>query len=463
MRPFLRELSLALGLTTVALTPARGQEWYVFTTANSGLPDNNVLSLAIDRQGILWIGTKYEGLASFNGREWGHYKPPSGSRAGALPSAPESEPPWLALHPSASIAGEVQLAGPQAEAFYDLTIDSHDVKWIGTKIAGIKRFDGAHWTRYDTHNSPLPNDYAWSILADPEDRIWIGTKYGGLAVFDGTHWTTYNTGNSPLPSDDVTCLARDAAGRLWIGTTQGIAVFDGQQWTLYTPSNCGLPLGHVEVIDFDAAGVAWIGTWGAGLVRYDGNHWISFNTGNSGVRDDYIWSLAVDEAGVKWLGTFTKGLVVYDNQSWRVFNPNNSPLPHEMVYDIAIDRQGNKWLATLLGLAVYREGGVILSVGGSDSQIPRDLTLKPPAPNPFAEYTQIELVLTTPGRVNLTVHDVLGRRVKTLCSGTPLAPGHHQFLWNGEDARGWPVPAGVYLVVARTGRSVRTARVVRVR
>jgi len=47
---------------------------------------------------------------------------------------------------------------------------------------------------------------------------------------------------------------------------------------------------------------------------------------------------------------------------WIVYNTDNSGLPHDRVRSLAIDEQGNKWIGTDGGgLAVYREGGVILT------------------------------------------------------------------------------------------------------
>ena len=47
---------------------------------------------------------------------------------------------------------------------------------------------------------------------------------------------------------------------------------------------------------------------------------------------------------------------------WIVYNTRNSGLPDNWVWSLAIDEQGNKWIGTESGgLAVYREGGVILT------------------------------------------------------------------------------------------------------
>jgi len=47
---------------------------------------------------------------------------------------------------------------------------------------------------------------------------------------------------------------------------------------------------------------------------------------------------------------------------WIVYNADNSGLPDNWVWILLIDTQGNTWIGTYLGgLAVYREGGVILT------------------------------------------------------------------------------------------------------
>ncbi|MFQ6066176.1 MAG: two-component regulator propeller domain-containing protein, partial [bacterium] len=52
----------------------------------------------------------------------------------------------------------------------------------------------------------------------------------------------------------------------------------------------------------------------------------------------------------------------FDGETWTVYDTDNSGLPYDSVYALAIDQQGNKWIGTDGGgLAVYREGGVILT------------------------------------------------------------------------------------------------------
>ncbi|MCP3925077.1 MAG: two component regulator propeller domain-containing protein, partial [Desulfobacterales bacterium] len=49
-----------------------GTNWIVYNTSNSGLPDNNITSIAIDISGNIWFGT-INGIAKFNGTNWTVY------------------------------------------------------------------------------------------------------------------------------------------------------------------------------------------------------------------------------------------------------------------------------------------------------------------------------------------------------------------------------------------------------
>ena len=66
-------------------------------------------------------------------------------------------------------------------------------------------------------------------------------------------------------------------------------------------------------------------------------------------------------------------------------------------------------------------------------------------PNPFNPAVVLPLDLATDAAgVSLTVYDVLGRRVRQVWDG-PLGSGSHRFVWDGRDAAGKGVAAGVYI------------------
>ena len=83
---------------------------------------------------------------------------------------------------------------------------------------------------------------------------------------------------------------------------------------------------------------------------------------------------------------------------------------------------------------------------GSDVAIlgaDRAFSLEPNVPNPFREGTSIRFTLPERGAHRLTVYDVTGRRVRILSEGVREA-GTHTVTWDGRNAAGRPLPAGVY-------------------
>jgi hypothetical protein len=83
-------------------------------------------------------------------------------------------------------------------------------------------------------------------------------------------------------------------------------------------------------------------------------------------------------------------------------------------------------------------------------------------PNPFRESTEIRFALQHPAALRVEVHDVAGRRVRTLAD-SPLAVGTQALRWDGRDDRGAETGSGVFFVHVTAGGTVRTASVLRLR
>ena len=85
--------------------------------------------------------------------------------------------------------------------------------------------------------------------------------------------------------------------------------------------------------------------------------------------------------------------------------------------------------------------------------LPQEVALEAAYPNPFNASVQIPFAVwqaNTP--VELTIHDVLGRTIRTLTSGT-VAAGRHVLYWDGRDAAGEPVGNGAYFRAVARWRS----------
>ncbi len=70
-------------------------------------------------------------------------------------------------------------------------------------------------------------------------------------------------------------------------------------------------------------------------------------------------------------------------------------------------------------------------------------------PNPFHATSEISFSLLAEAPVDLRVHDLAGREVRALATGL-FSPGPHAVTWDGRDARGVSVAAGIYFVRLRT-------------
>ncbi len=87
----------------------------------------------------------------------------------------------------------------------------------------------------------------------------------------------------------------------------------------------------------------------------------------------------------------------------------------------------------------------IMSASGVDEELEITLTggLEQNRPNPFNPSTEIRFRLASDSRASLAIYDVNGRLVRTLLD-RELSAGEQVLSWNGDDAQGNPVSAGVY-------------------
>ena len=84
------------------------------------------------------------------------------------------------------------------------------------------------------------------------------------------------------------------------------------------------------------------------------------------------------------------------------------------------------------------------------------VALSPARPNPSEGTVAMDLELPAAGDVSVDVYDMSGRRVASLAHGA-MSAGRHTLRWDGRDARGAELPAGVYYARA-AGAGVRASR-----
>lgn len=89
--------------------------------------------------------------------------------------------------------------------------------------------------------------------------------------------------------------------------------------------------------------------------------------------------------------------------------------------------------------------------------IPAVYALAQNYPNPCNPSTTVKYSLKTRGYVELSIYNILGRKVRTLVSGEKDA-GWHEVLWDGKDDGGANVASGVYFYKMKSGQYINTKK-----
>jgi len=248
-----------------------GLNWTNYTTTNSGLGGNKVMSIAVDSLGNKWFGTDVT-LSSLDGTTWTNYNLP----------------------------GVTSIA-----------IDTHGNRWYANWDTQVAEFDGTHWTYhtpYDTANA----FWISTVGADPQGNIWLGTEIAGtIWKFDGAAWTTYDITHDGFGGNSVYAATPDAQGDMWFGFAYeggGVSEFDGAHWITYSAPGDRHDFGiGVKAIAVDGQDNKWFGSDGRGASMFDGSSWTTYDITNSLIGSSYVWAIAVDNHGNKWFGTVNGG------------------------------------------------------------------------------------------------------------------------------------------------------------
>jgi hypothetical protein len=159
-------------------------------------------------------------------------------------------------------------------------------------------------------------------------------------------------------------------------------------------------------------------------------------------------------------GPFTVTLEFLNDNAGNIYAPsmvhdgNGCQAGKNVVYAIP----GGWYDACLLGVtgdwvvyAIYRQVNCGAGVGGEMIALNDPAMLVQPQPNPFSRETRLDFILKHPGRVDLSIYDVLGQKVATLADGA-FSAGRHTVAWSGSG-----VTPGIYFAALEVDgfRSVR--------
>jgi signal transduction histidine kinase/ligand-binding sensor domain-containing protein len=330
------------------------------------LPSLQVHALAVDRRGVLWIGTE-RGLARLEPNQRGPDQrveaidcdlPEPAIRALSLADdtlwVGTSEGQVLTLHDLAAPQPTCQLVDskllPDNCTIHALQVDTDGAVWIGTNAGLIRRTSDEE--RLLTTTEGLGNNTIHRLQLARDGGIWLGTK-DGLCRIQGERIENFQT-RQGLSQSNVYALCEDHEGSLWVGTKHGLNQLVDRRTLLPFTINEGLPSNDTGPLLQDPAGRMWVGTLGMGLARFGTRNFSTVVTAANGLTGDTVRSLAAGSGDELWIGTDAGLCHMRGDKIIRQYTQRDG-LPAERIQCLAFDADQTLWVGTSGGLVSLRD------------------------------------------------------------------------------------------------------------
>ncbi|MGH7978226.1 MAG: sensor histidine kinase, partial [Limisphaerales bacterium] len=277
----------------------------VAVNASSGLSDNLIEALLVDREGKLWVGT-HGGLNLICPKKVSTLSHNEGLDYGSVQGLAEIQPGLIwAAQPNGIYQWDGQIfrhlmlneLSPQEPSINALLAARDGSCWVGG-THGLLHFRNPRFAEKEGGEPALKNLDISALAEDIKGRLWAGTRKGALWHFVDGKWQTQT--NCPH-GYAITAIAPDVNGTLWVGTEgDGLYRIDGRARDQCEKVN-GLSSSWLRTLYLDAQGTLWIGTVGGGLSRLQAGHIVTF-TMREGLLDNTVSQILEDDEGNLWLG-----------------------------------------------------------------------------------------------------------------------------------------------------------------
>jgi len=251
----------------------------------AGLPSSDIVGLAQDQAGDVWIATK-DGLARYDGIEMTVWRHDPDDPA----SLPENRLQVLHL----GVDGRI---------------------WIGSLTRGAVALDPTSETfvhYYNTEQFAQMRSNSVLAIATETDAVWLGTLDGLYRITsagDIRVWRHDPNAPDSLPGRIVINLAFDQHGVLWVATTSGLARIDrsGHLQTVALPADGTSRMVYSVLPD---TGRLWVGTHDGLLLGSGDGVWERPDWSGRFAYPNAVLASVVDPRGGLWLGS--------QHGAWRV-------------------------------------------------------------------------------------------------------------------------------------------------
>ncbi len=314
------------------------------------LPPYHVTSLVEDKSGIVWVGTRYNGLLKLF---------PGPQKFNSV-SAQDSE-----------------IADFKSFNFQTVFQDNEGFLWLGTIDSGIYKYHPySHEFKHyivDEERFKSGRDAVYVLYMDNSGTLWAGTASGLYSYspvndgfFEYEHQMDYGVKNL-LKSNQIYTLKNDFEGNLWIGTRFGLYRYDGMNLFSYfhdKHDTTGLYSDQINVLCPDEEGNLYIGTTG-GLNVWDREsrqiRRLYFDGMNPAIMRTSVLSLNLSHNGNMQIGTRSGVWEMASKESKPVLLPGNAKLDNDMINSVVSDETNRVWVSTNKGLACFNPDGTVFN------------------------------------------------------------------------------------------------------
>jgi diguanylate cyclase (GGDEF)-like protein len=352
----------ALAALGCAASVCLAQE-YSFSTVAAGLGNLNVICIAQDRTGYLWVGTE-NGLYRYDGREFRQFGAADGLHGHIIQSLFAGADGTLLAGTTTGIYfarqdgrfGQIHAPAPVTEfsqrigTVFTALAPDQVVTADGNGVFLLRHAAADDWVAQPMN---LEGNAIWSVLAGSDGALWYGCDADLCRLRNGK--TAHLRAALDLPEGPWLRLRLARDGHIWMrsATHLGELIPAENRFQLHDLPGGSNGVAYVELTQ-DAKD-RMVATQGPAFGLWENGNWRMVTARNGLTRYD-ISELFVDREGSLWIGVVGHGLMRWVGQDqWEAYREDNG-LSDGIVWATLRDRSGRLWIGTESGLDLLSPG-----------------------------------------------------------------------------------------------------------
>lgn len=320
-----------------------GVRFVTFTTAE-GLPDNVITALAAGAGGAMWLGTDSGWIVRWDCRGFESWSAPDGAGHAVLGLVADDEGLLVATdvglwHWQPNEARRLA-AAPVRQLVAADPAPSGGRAWLLT-AATVASVSGDSVT-------PLPigiGAATLTVVAAGGARLWLGAASGEV-------WQVASGGAAERRarlSSAVRAIVPAGDGGAWVGAEDGLWRIRADGGVARQPLVASDPAMEIRCLGLDREGNLWASPWSGGLFRLAPDGFTVFSRA-SGFPTSEVWGFHEDAQGCMWMATEDAGVLGWCGDHLAARLRPGEELPPGRSMAVAGDGAGGLWIATSDGV-----------------------------------------------------------------------------------------------------------------